>query len=344
MGKKPINPQKILVVDDEPKNVTVLEAKLAPEGYLVETAFNGQEALEKIRTEDPDLVLLDVAMPGMNGYQVCERIRADPSIPYIPIILVTASLLRQRDVIHGLDLGADDYIRKPFDTLELFSRVRAALRVKALNDELSRTKAELSRYVSLSTLRAVEDITSGKGTLSGRTADITILFSDIRRFTNIAENMDPPKVFEMLNRYLSIQIQIIEKHGGIVDKLNGDEVMAVFEGPEMAANALRCAKAITQRLSGVSRGCENDANGVGIGVNSGAVYVGSIGSAGRKDYTVVGNTVNVAARLCGYAQRSQVLFTQNTKSLIKKEDLNYISIGKVTLKGMAKPVDAFQLI
>ena len=344
MEKQPTNPKKILVVDDERKNVTVLEAKLAPEGYLVETAFNGQEALEKIRSKNPDLVLLDVAMPGMNGYQVCERIRSDPSIPYIPIILVTASLLRQCDVIHGLDVGADDYIRKPFDTLELFSRVRAALRVKALNDELSRTKAELSRYVSLSTLRVVENIASGKDTLSGRAADITVLFSDIRRFTNIAEDMNPAEVFEMLNRYLSEQIQIIEEHGGIVDKLNGDGVMAVFEGPEMAADALRCAKAITQRLSEVSRGWENDGIGVGIGVNSGPVHVGSIGSAGRKDYTVVGNTVNLAARLCGCADRFQVLFTENTKSLIESEELNCMSMGKVTLKGMENPVNVFQLI
>jgi len=153
--KAPIKHKKILAVDDEHKNIKLLEAKLAPEGYVLETATNGQEALDKVKTSIPDLILLDVLMPGMNGYQVCEKIRSDTSIPYIPIIFLTASLIWQKYIIHDLNIGGDDYIRKPFDTLELFSRIRAALRVKELYDNLVQTKADLARYVSLSTVQMV---------------------------------------------------------------------------------------------------------------------------------------------------------------------------------------------
>ena len=145
----------ILAVDDEPTNLKLLEATLIPEGYVVDTATNGQEALDKVRTTKPDLILLDIMMPDMDGYQVCERIRGDTSLPYIPVIFLTAMRTDQKDMIHGLDIGGDDYVLKPFDTFELLSRIRAALRVKELYDELALTKTELSRYVSLSTLKMV---------------------------------------------------------------------------------------------------------------------------------------------------------------------------------------------
>ncbi len=311
--------KKILAVDDEPKNIRLLEAKLMPEGYIVETANNGQDALNKIDSIRPDLILLDVMMPGMDGYQVCEKIRADTSISYIPIIFLTAMQTGQEDIIHGLDIGGDDYIRKPFDTLELLSRIRAALRVKDLYDELTRTKSELSRYVSLSTLRMVEKRTSGKEIPAGETTDVTILFSDIRGFTNISENMNPSKVLEMLNLYHSKQIEVVEEHHGIIDKLTGDEIMAVFEGPEMVKNALRCGNAIVNTLCSSERCKEADWVGVGIGINTGPIYVGSVGSEIFKDYTVVGNTVNIAARLCGFANKFQILFTENTKKNWPKE-------------------------
>jgi class 3 adenylate cyclase len=336
--------KKILAVDDEPVNLKLLEAKLVPEGYIVETTTSGQEALDMIKSIKPGLILLDVIMPGMDGYQVCEKIRADKSIAYIPIIFLTAMQTGQKDIIHGLDSGGDDYIRKPFDTFELLSRIRAALRVKNLYDELTLTKAELSRYVSLSTLQMVERVTSRENMPVGETKDVAVLFSDIRGFTNISENMKPQEVFEFLNLYLSKQISVVQDHHGIIDKLTGDEIMAVFEGPDMVSNAQRCASAIVKTLC-TSKFCQHaDWIGVGIGINAGPVYVGSIGSETMKDYTVIGNTVNIAARLCGLAKKFQILFTETTKNLIQGKEFRHRSVGKVSLKGISVPMEVFELM
>ena len=156
--------------------------------------------------------------------------------------------------------------------------------------------------------------------------------------------MDPKKVFEMLNLYLSKQIKIIEDHNGIIDKLSGDEIMAIFEGPEMAENALRCGAAIIEMLSGSSKSSNKDWVGVGIGVNTGPVYVGSIGSETIKDFTVVGNAVNVAARLCGCAKKFQVIFSEFTKKNIKGDSFVFQSAGKIALKGISEPVEVFELL
>jgi class 3 adenylate cyclase len=336
--------RKILVVDDKAKNIKLLEAKLAPEGCIVEGALSGQEALLKIKAGIPDLILLDVVMPGMNGYQVCEKIRLDPSIPYVPIIFLTVSMITRKDLICGLDIGGDDYIRKPFDSLELFSRIRAALRVKDLYDKLARTKSELARYVSLSTLHMVEKASSGEIIGAGQSAEVTVLFSDIRGFTNITENMHPKEIFEMLNLYLSKQMEVIEDYEGIIDKLTGDEVMAVFEGPDMAKNALRCAIAITRALRSLEDLQGNGWIGVGIGINSGPVYVGSIGSERMKDYTVVGNTVNIAAKLCASARKFQVLFTESTKRLLAGGKFYYQPVAEFPGNVSNSPAAVFEMI
>ncbi len=334
----------ILVVDDEPMNLQLLEAVLVPQGFRVETATSGEESLDKIKWVNPDLILLDVMMPGMNGYDVCERIRKDTTLPYIPIIFLTARHKDPKDIIHGLDIGGDDYIAKPFNPPELMSRIRSALRIKELFDKLTRTKAELSRYVSLATIEMVEKFISEEMLKAGETKEVTVLFSDIRGFTTFSENMDPKKVFEMLNFYLSKQIKIIEDHQGIIDKLSGDEIMAIFEGPNMAKNALRCSASIVETLYDAKQFVDYDWIGVGIGINTGTVYVGSIGSETIKDFTVVGNTVNVAARLCGYAQKFKIVFSEYTKNFIKGENFVYQSAGKVPLKGISEPVEVFELL
>jgi len=338
------NRKKILAVDDEPTNLKLLEAVLVPRGYIVEMALSGQEALEKIKTLRPHLVLLDIMMPGMDGYEVCKRIKNDGALPYIPIIFVTAIHTDQESITLGLDIGGDDYIRKPFDNLELLSRVKACLRVKELYDEIARTKSELARYVSLSTLDMVEKSSSREGIEIGQTRDVTVLFSDVRGFTHIAENMNPVDVFQTLNLCLSKQIEVVEAYHGIVDKLTGDEIMAVFEGPDMVRNALQSGKAIVNTLHNLELGGLADWTGVGIGINTGPVYIGSIGSQTMKDYTAVGTTVNIAARLCGYARKSQILFTADTKNLIHSAEFRYSSLGKISLRGLTSPIEAFELI
>lgn len=341
--KNTTNRKKILAVDDEPTNLKLLEAVLAPRGYMLEMALSGQEALDKIKTLIPDLVLLDIMMPGMDGYEVCEKIKGDPTLPYIPIIFLTAIHADQKSITFGLDIGGDDYIRKPFDNLELLSRIKACLRVKDLYDNLSRTKAELARYVSLSTLEMVEKTTSGGGIQAGQTRDVTVLFSDIRGFTHFTEHMKPKDVFETLNLCLSKQIEVVEAYHGIVDKLTGDQIMAVFEGPDMVRNALQSGMAIVDSLYNLEFRRREDWIEVGIGVNTGPVYIGSIGSQTMKDYTAVGTTVNVAARLCDLARKSQILFAEPTRDFIEGKEFGYESIGKISLRGLTTPIEAFEL-
>lgn len=336
--------EKILVVDDTPMNLDLMEGILAPQGYVVDFAQSGDEAMEKINNNPPDLILLDVMMPKINGFEVCRRIRKNKALPFIPIIFITASEVSLKNVTEGLGIGGNDYIRKPFDRAELLARVIVCLRVKALYEELARTKAELSRYVSPPTRRMVESSVFGSGEPINRKAEVTVLFSDIRGFTHISEGSDPEALFNMLNINLSKQISIIEECGGIIDKLSGDEIMAVFEGHGMAENALQCAQQIIHELSASENRGELMLPYVGMGVNTGPVFMGSLGTQSFRDYTVIGTTVNIAARLCGLADKFQILFTEMSQKSIRQGKINFKPIGKKLLKGLINPVEVFQLI
>lgn len=335
--------ERILVVDDTPINIALLEGILTPAGYTVDAAESGEEALDKVVNDTPDLILLDVMMPKMNGYEVCRRIRENKALPYIPIIYITASELEQKNIIEGLDAGGDDYIRKPFDIAELLARIISCMRVKALYEELAKTKAELSRYVSLSTLRMVESKITGHEEPLNYDAYVTVLFSDIRGFTQISEGMDPEELFNKLNANIGKQLRVIEKYQGIIDKLSGDEVMAVFEGPEMGDNALGCALEIVHELSESERNGELELSYVGIGINTGPIYLGSLGNESFRDYTVIGNTVNIAARLCGLADKFQVLLTKTSLESVRQGEFHFQSIGEKMLKGLSKPMEVFQV-
>jgi class 3 adenylate cyclase len=335
---------KILVVDDTLMNIELIDGLLTPHGYRVEGVQSGAEALNQLSLDIPDLILLDVMMPGMNGYEVCRHIREKKELSYIPILFITASEVEQKDVIEGLEAGGNDYIRRPFDAAELLSRINANIRLKRVYDELARTKAELSRYVSLSTVKMVEEMTSGQTQPSDRVAEVTILFSDIRDFSQISENMSPEEVFRKLNRNLKKQIRVIEKYGGIIDKLSGDAIMAVFEGPNMADDAVRCARDIVHELSLAETRHELEWAYVGIGINTGPIYLGSLGSEFFRDYTVVGNTVNIAARLCDMAEKFQVLFTESTFKSMDSDQFQFQEMGEQALKGFHSPTKIFQLL
>jgi adenylate cyclase len=275
---------------------------------------------------------------------VCRRIREKKELLHIPILFITASELDQKDVVEGLESGGNDYIRRPFDAAELLSRINANIRLKKVYDELTRTKLELSRYVSLSTVKMVEEMTSRPKQPANRTAEVTILFSDIRHFSQISENMHPEEIFRRLNRNLKKQIQVIEKYKGIIDKLSGDAVMAVFEGEHMADDALHCAREIVHELSAAEDHHELEWTYVGIGISTGPIYLGSLGAEFFRDYTVVGNTVNIAARLCDMAEKYQILFTEKTLQSCGSGRLQFQEMGHQSLKGFHMPIRIFQLI
>lgn len=342
MKDKP-EPANILVVDDMPVNIELLKALLEPRGYHVNGAVSGADALKIIDKSVPDLILLDVMMPEMNGFETCRRIREKKELPYIPIIFITASELDQQNAVEGLDSGGDDYIRKPFQTFELISRIKTNLRVKSTHDQLSKIKSELSRYVSLSTVRMVENMVADDKGPRNRMANVTVMFSDIRGFTRLAADADPESVFEKLNDSIKKQIHVIEDYHGIIDKLTGDEVMAIFEGPQMADNAIECALQIVKALAG-EKCLDHCWSSVGIGINTGPVFIGSLGTESFRDYTVIGNTVNIAARLCGLAYEFQVLCTKVTIDSIQGNWFQVESMGEKMLKGLSRPIEIFQAI
>jgi len=344
MDKRNTRKRTILVIDDEVLNLQFLNELLTDAGYAVVGISSSAEAADAVRQINPDLILLDVVMPKIDGYKVCALIRADRSIPYIPIIFLTATEINNENIIRGLDSGGDDYLAKPFHHFELLARIKANLRSKELYDELTETKTELSRYVSRATSLMVEKAITGEIITPVESVEVTTLFSDMRGFTTIAEQMDCAEVFEKLNYSLSAQITVIEEHHGIIDKLSGDEIMTIFHGERMAENAIACAQAIINALVSGGGHQGNDWTGVGIGIHSGRAYMGTLGSETRKHHTAVGTTVNIAARLCGHARKFQILFSADTARLIRGKGFAYQSVGDLALKGLRSPIEAFELL
>lgn len=343
MEKRETGYKKIMVIDEQGKELDLLAAVLGAERYIVEIATDIKEAVGKVKNLMPDLILLNVMIQGMKGYELCAEVRNETQLPYIPILFFTSVKIDQQELTRGFDVGADGYIQKPFDYPELFSKIRILIRTKGLYDELAAIRNELARYVSIPTFRSIEmKVKKGIEPVS-ETKRVTILFSDIRGFTNIAAQKEQPELFRMLNNCLIKQIKVIEAHHGMIDKLSGDEIMAIFEGEEMAENALRCGKSIVEALKDPREYPLPDWMNVGIGINTGPSYMGSLGSETFRKDTVIGHTVNLAARLCGIAKKSQILFTEDTKKLITGKDFSYDSIGRVTLKGIPEPIEVFIL-
>ncbi|MEQ8406672.1 MAG: response regulator [Gammaproteobacteria bacterium] len=338
-------PAKILLVDDVPANIDLLEAILSKQGYELAHAYGGEEALAMVSDFQPHIALVDVMMPDMNGYQLCMQLRRQFPDNYLPIIFITASEVTQEDVVEGFTAGGDDYICKPFDTQILLARIAACLRVKTLQDRLGSMQSELARYVSRPTMQMVTGKISGQQATDSRLADVTILFSDVRDFTHRTEHMCPQDVFRVLNESLSFQIDLIEKHGGTIDKLSGDEVMAIFEGDDMAARAITCAREIMQMRNEFLAQDAHELPRIGIGINTGPVYLGSVGKAGSfLDYTAVGAPVNIAARLCGVAKNAQVLISKSTLDSMGNTLPKLQSIGFQPIKGLSNPMEIFELI
>ncbi len=333
----------ILVVEETPFNIKSLKAILEPLGYNINGAASCADALKIIDKSVPDIILLDAMAPEMNGLEACRRIREKKELPYIPIIFITAGEPDLRKVAEGLDAGGDDFICKPLRAIELISRIRANLRVRYAHDRLSEFKLELSRHVSLSTIRMVENLVMHDKGLQNRKANVTVMFSDIRGFTQLSADADPESVFEKLNVSIQKQIQVIEGFHGIIDKLTGDEVMAIFEGPQMADNAIQCALQIVRELS-PEKSPDTSWSSVGIGINTGPVFIGSLGTESARDFTVIGNTVNIAARLCGLAERFQIICTKTTIDSIQDNWFQFESMGAKMLKGLSGPIELFRPI
>ncbi|GEM_PF-762954 len=324
----------VLVVDDEPVNLQVLLNHLSAMNYSVRTAASGLAALELVDDGRPDIVLLDVMMPGMDGYEVCRRLRARWPASQLPVILLTARN-QVDDLVEGMGAGANDYVTKPFSSRELAARVRT-------HAELATVHRAVGRFVPRDFLdmlgrHSIVDVQLGDGVEQ----EMTVLFADIRGFTTAAEKLDPTKTMAFLNTYLGIVEPVIKAHEGFVDKFLGDGVLALFGTADAAVAA---SLGLVQATSGLSLG--GVPLEIGVGLNTGPLMLGTVGSDTRMDTTVVSDAVNLASRIDELNKRygTHVLLTAKTAaSLSQPDDWAMRRIDKLQVRGRKEPVGVYDV-
>jgi class 3 adenylate cyclase len=365
------SPARILVVDDQPLNVKLLADTLHIKGYEIITASSGREALEKIERDHPDLVLLDVMMPGMDGYAVCRAIRARPETQILPVIMVTA-LDPHEERVRGLEAGADDFLTKPVNQQELMARVKSLLRVKSLYDtvqvqaqELSELNRDLERRVAdqvnelqrLSQLKrffspqlAARIVAGGaQDPLVSHRREITVVFLDLRGFTSFAERTEPEEIMALLREFHAVMGELIFAYEGTLERFTGDGLMVFFNDPEPipqpVEHAVRMALAMQERARQLAERWRKQGYelGLAIGLAHGYATLGAIGFEARLDYAAIGSVTNLAARLCAEAGAGEILV--NAKTLAQVESLVCAEpLGQLGLKGFSAPVAAYRIV
>ena len=359
----------ILVVDDQPQNARLLEAVLSPHGYPVRHASSGADALELAWDEEPDLVLLDVEMPGMDGYEVCRRLRADERTAFLPVVMLTS----HRDEVRAdaLDAGADDFVTKPFDRQELLARVRSLLRLKRYHDTIETQAAELAEWNRTLEARVAAQIdelermsrlrrflsptladlilTQGEGVLETHRREIAVLFADLRGWTDFSATTEPEEVMSVIRSFHTAMGEVITAFEATVGWFAGDGLMVWFNDPipcdNPAARAVRTGIEMRERMHELHstwrrRGHELEFS---VGIALGYATIGRIGFEGRYDYGAVGSVLNLAARLCDAAQPGQIVVSRRV--LAEMEEITDVEpVGELTLKGFGRPVEAFSVV
>ena len=360
----------ILVVDDTPLNAKLLADLLSAKGYRSVTAASGPEALRKLADEKPDLVLLDVMMPGMSGYEVCAAIRADPAHAMLPVVLVTA-LDPAVERVKGLEAGADDFLSKPVAQAELLARVKSLLRIKQLYDEVERQRSALAEWNRTLEQRVQEGVQAlervgrlrrffspqlaeaivnggADDPLKSHRCEITVVFLDLRGFTAFTETADPEEVMAVLADYHAAMGRRILEFEGTLERFTGDGIMVFFNDPQPvpdpAPRAARMALAMQREVAQLAAGWQRRGYdlAMGIGIAQGFATIGRIGFEGRIDYGAIGTVTNLAARLCGEAHGAEILVSQRVMAALDGAFATEPA-GELTLKGFHKSVPAFRL-
>jgi adenylate cyclase len=365
-----VNPDPlILVVDDLPQNVRLLEAVLSPKGFRVATASSGEEALDVLSQEHPDLVLLDILMPGMDGYEVCRRIRQDPGTAFLPVIMITASGEEQK--IRAIESGADDFVNKPFDQAELLARVRSLVRVKRYHDTIEHQAAELARWNSELEQRVQDQveqlervgrlrrflpaqladliISSGdESFLNGHRRDITVVCCDLRGFTSFAETAEPEDVWDILGEYHGALGELIARFGGTLERFASDGLVIIFNDPmpcdDAPLRSIRMALAMRQQVQELADRWQRRGHELAfaVGIAQGYATLGRVGYAGRFDYAAIGSVNNLAARLCAEAAPWQILVTQRVNAAAENQVVSRL-VGELSLPGFSRPIRTFDV-
>jgi adenylate cyclase len=368
-------PPRILIADDQPMNVDILQTRLAVHGYEILTAADGEEALAVARERLPDLILLDIMMPKMDGLEVCRLLKGDAALPFMPVIMVTAKADTQ-DIVAGLEVGADEYLTKPVDQAALVARVKSMLRIKALHDtvreqadRLEAQAVQLADWNRTLEQRVAEQLaelerigrlkrffspqlaelivsTGEEKLLESHRREVTVVFCDLRGFTAFSEITEPEEVMQVLREYHAALGELIFRFEGTLERFAGDGLMVFFNDPvpcpDPAARAVRMAVAMRQRVGELTetwrkRGHQLD---LGVGIAQGYATLGKIGFEGRFDYAAIGMVTNLAARLCGEAAGGQILISQRICAAVEALAVTE-PVGELSLKGFVRPVPAY---
>ena len=357
----------ILAVDDLPQNLRLLDAVLSPRGYRLLTAASGAEALAKLPESGADLVLLDIVMPEMDGYEVCRRIRSTPGFEYLPVVMITAS--GDQEKLRAIEAGADDFVSKPFIQGELLARVASLARIKRYQDTIERQAAELAdwnvelearvqaqvdelqrvnrlrRFLSPQLVDLVID-SGDEGFLGSHRREIVVVFCDLRGFTTFAEASEPEEVMGVLAEYHTALGELIYRFEGTLERFTGDGLMVFFNDPvpcdDPAERAVTMAVAMRDRVAELAAGWSRQGHdlGFGIGIAQGYATLGRIGFDGRFDYAAIGSVTNLAARLCSVAGPGQILVAQRVFTAAERVASGE-SVGELDLRGFSRPIRAF---
>jgi class 3 adenylate cyclase/CheY-like chemotaxis protein len=355
----------VLLADDDPDQLDILAWRLSRQGYDTVLAGDGEAALAAVHAQKPDLVLLDATMPRLDGFEVCRRLKADASLPFTPIILLTGRIAAE-DVVAGLGAGADDYLTKPVDHAELIARVHAILRTKALHDTVQAQAAELAAWNRTLEERVAEQVAeiermerlrrflppqvaelivsgSGEDLLASHRREVTIVFCDLRGFTAFAERVEPEAVMSVLNEYHAALGALVRRFEGTLERFVGDGLVVLFNDPvpcpDPAARAVRMAVAMRDAVRDLAAAWQRRgfALGFGVGIAQGPATLGRIGFEGRYDYAAIGSVANLGSRLCAEAQDGQILVSEPVAEAVAGIAV-LEPFGPVSLKGFQAPV------
>jgi adenylate cyclase len=360
---------RILVVDDTPRNIRVLEAMLTPRGYAVVAASSGAEALLKVAADAPDLVLTDVVMPEMDGYELCRQLRAGATTRLLPVVMVTAS--GDREKVSALEAGADDFVQKPFNQAELLARVASLLRIKTYHDTIQQQAAELAEWNQTLETRVQEQVSElerlgrlrrflspqvaellvsaeGEALLESHRRQIAVVCCQLPGFSELADATAPEEVLAVLSAYHQALGGVIHGFEGTVGPLVEDRLTVLFNDPlptdDPAGQAVKLALAMRERMAGLLTGWRKAGYALDftVGIDLGYATLGIIGFEGKTEYGAIGTVVHLAARLAEAASSGQIWISQRVQ-LAAESAIESTSLGEQSVSGFVKPVAVFKL-
>ncbi len=372
-------PPLVLVVDDIAANLDIVRMRLEARGYQIITAVDGEDALEKAHAAEPDLIILDIMMPKLDGISVVKRLKQDAVLKFVPVILLTAKA-DTKDIVEGLEAGGDDYLTKPFDQAALLARVRSMLRIKALHDKVvdqaetvARQAAELAdwnRALEERVANQVEELArlsrlqrflapqvaaliaardGSANLLQSHRREVTVVFCDLRGFTAFTDTSEPEDVMSVLREYHETVGEIIFRHEGALERFAGDGILTIFNDPVPCADhpqrAVRMALELREGIGQLTQRWQSRGYslGFGMGIAVGFATLGQIGFERRHEYAAVGSVTNLASRLCDEAKAGQIVVSRRVHGMVESM-VEAVSLGDLTLKGFNRMVPAYDII